>query len=536
MSNETNDVNMYLRPRRGKRSTAETQNFVLKKGEIFFESPETGTGTGVGRIKIGDGITAYTDLPYFTEDLGELLESKMDKENPTGEGTFNLNRKPDTTIGQYSSTMGYINEASGNYSVALGKWCTASGESSVVLGNSCTGSGESSVVLGNSCTGSGGESSVALGKWCTASGNNSVAIGYNCRSLGNYSVSIGYACESSNSNSYAEGNGTKASGSDSHAEGNLTKATGTCSHAEGKETQATAEYTHAEGEYSKAIQYRSHAEGFKTTASGTESHAEGNTTTASGSYSHSEGLETKATGGPSHAEGTRTTASGNASHAEGYGTIASGANSHTEGYYTTAAGEYQHVQGKYNVEDTEKKYAHIVGGGKYNNPKNIHTIDWAGNSEYSGDVKANACGGETPVSLIETANSLASKADSDHNHDDIYYGKSFINDSFNNLITVEKIKLVEDNVSEAGGVVSQLITIDANAKYDVPDISCEKFGKTPIAIAGFYLNSNYFFISKCHITNNTIKITIRNASNEAKELTSDSFVNVLYVGYSIPKV
>lgn len=335
------------------------------------------------------GHTPQKGVDYFTEDeVEELVEivsreavgDKLDATNPTGTGSFSMNRKPDTTIGQYSSTIGYNNEASGNYSVALG--------------NSCTGSGESSVVLGNNCTGS---------------GNNSVAIGYNCRSLGNYSVSIGYACESSNSNSYAEGNGTKASGIDSHAEGDLTKATGTCSHAEGRETQATAEYTHAEGEYSKAIQYRSHAEGFKTTASGTESHAEGNTTTASGSYSHSEGLETKATGGPSHAEGTRTTASGNASHAEGYGTIASGANSHTEGYYTTATGQYQHVQGKYNVEDTENKYAHIVGGGGYRNPKNIHTLDWEGNSEFAGDVKANACGGDSPVSLVEVSK-VASEA------------------------------------------------------------------------------------------------------------------------------
>ena len=55
----------YLRPRRGRRSTAESQNIILKKGEIFFEAPETGVGKGAGRIKIGDGVTAYTSLPYF---------------------------------------------------------------------------------------------------------------------------------------------------------------------------------------------------------------------------------------------------------------------------------------------------------------------------------------------------------------------------------------------------------------------------------------------------------------------------------------
>lgn len=55
----------YLRPRRGKRATAESQNIILKKGEIFFEAPDAGVGKGAGRIKIGDGVTAYTSLPYF---------------------------------------------------------------------------------------------------------------------------------------------------------------------------------------------------------------------------------------------------------------------------------------------------------------------------------------------------------------------------------------------------------------------------------------------------------------------------------------
>lgn len=55
----------YLRPRRGKKATAESQNIVLKRGEVFFEVPDGGVGTGEGKIKMGDGVTAYTDLPYF---------------------------------------------------------------------------------------------------------------------------------------------------------------------------------------------------------------------------------------------------------------------------------------------------------------------------------------------------------------------------------------------------------------------------------------------------------------------------------------
>ena len=57
----------YLRPRRGKKATAESQNIILKKGEVFFEVPTGGVGKGIGKIKMGDGTTAYKSLPYFLE-------------------------------------------------------------------------------------------------------------------------------------------------------------------------------------------------------------------------------------------------------------------------------------------------------------------------------------------------------------------------------------------------------------------------------------------------------------------------------------
>ena len=55
----------HLKPYRGKKATAESQNIVLKRGEVFFEVPAGGVGTGIGKIKMGDGTTAYSDLPYF---------------------------------------------------------------------------------------------------------------------------------------------------------------------------------------------------------------------------------------------------------------------------------------------------------------------------------------------------------------------------------------------------------------------------------------------------------------------------------------
>ena len=60
----------YLRPRRGKKATATSQAITLKRGEVFFEVPTGGVGTGIGKIKMGDGSTTYSSLPYFasTED------------------------------------------------------------------------------------------------------------------------------------------------------------------------------------------------------------------------------------------------------------------------------------------------------------------------------------------------------------------------------------------------------------------------------------------------------------------------------------
>lgn len=117
-----------------------------------------------------------------------------------------------------------------------------------------------------------------------------------------------------------------------------------------------------------------------------------------GNCSTAEGYNTTASGDYAHSEGNDTTASGDASHSEGTSTTASGYNSHSEGNSTIASGQAQHVQGKYNVEDTEDKYAHIVGGGTYKERKNIHTLDWDGNAEFAGNVLGHDVNGNS-VSL-----------------------------------------------------------------------------------------------------------------------------------------
>ena len=107
---------------------------------------------------------------------------------------------------------------------------------------------------------------------------------------------------------------------------------------------------------------------------------------ASGYCSHVEGNSSTASGEESHAEGQNSIASGLVSHAEGWNTEAKGKCSHAEGENSIASSDNQHVQGRYNIEDTNGKYAHIVGNGTNNKKSNAHTLDWNGNAWYAGKL------------------------------------------------------------------------------------------------------------------------------------------------------
>ena len=219
---------------------------------------------------------------------------------------------------------------------------------------------------------------------------------------GAYSHAEGFLTNAKGDYSHTEGQSTIADGKSSHAEGFATNAKGDYSHAEGQSTIADGKSSHAEGS-SCAYADNSHAEGTSwagvkdNPSKGVNSHAEGSSV-AEGSYSHSEGMGTTASGNASHAEGGSspfgigTQAIGDTSHAEGGSTIANGESSHSEGMETIASGDYQHVQGKFNKEDTENKYAHIVGNGYFDESNferirsNAHTLDWGGNAWFEGEV------------------------------------------------------------------------------------------------------------------------------------------------------
>lgn len=231
------------------------------------------------------------------------------------------------------------------------------------------------------------------------SGNKAVgafshAEGVNTKAIGDYSHAEGNS-KASAMFSHSEGDSTTASGQASHAEGYGTEALQKYSHAEGDDTSANGQGAHTEGGKTTATGYAAHAEGDSTSAGGQGAHAEGMSSTASNSAAHAEGLFATASAAGSHAEGMLTTAGGEHSHAEGNSTIASGARSHAEGQATKASSANQHVEGKYNVEDSNDKFAHIIGNGTADNARsNAFAVDWDGkiythNANTGFDIQSN---------------------------------------------------------------------------------------------------------------------------------------------------
>ena len=88
---------------------------------LYIDSNEEGDW----KVSIsGMGKKIHTlDVKYLPEEhanLPAVVTTKMDIENPTGSGSFSMNRKAGTSIGEFSSAEGFDTTAAGNYSKAEG--------------------------------------------------------------------------------------------------------------------------------------------------------------------------------------------------------------------------------------------------------------------------------------------------------------------------------------------------------------------------------------------------------------------------------
>ena len=189
-----------------KQKRAEYTKLIHEGENIIIAPPGTINGEGGGETDVYTksevdsmigGIDDQLDDVYTKEEvdeaIGEIdLSAKMDKEDPTGEGSLSLNRRESTSIGT---------------------------------------------------------NSVAVNTQCQASAANTFACGSQTTASGAYSFASGFQTTASGIRSFAEGNGSKSSGESSHCEGISTESHGVSSHAEGEGTIAYGKCTHVFGEY-----------------------------------------------------------------------------------------------------------------------------------------------------------------------------------------------------------------------------------------------------------------------------------------------
>lgn len=152
----------------------------------------------------------------------------MMSDNPTGTGSFSLNRRSGSTRGANSVAAGHNLVASGNYSHAEGIETQA-------LGTAAHAEGNKAIAKGNYAHAEGGGSRVPTITTSSAASD----------------IRVEWLDSAFNS----------AFGQHSHTEGSDTLALGLASHAEGTMTGALADSSHAEGHVTRADNFASHVSG-----------------------------------------------------------------------------------------------------------------------------------------------------------------------------------------------------------------------------------------------------------------------------------
>lgn len=354
------------------------------KGFKILSATDNGDGTGVYTLSSVTGLIDNNIMNYSVR----LSTAKYNV------GTIISINGNNITVSNYPNIALKANDVTNPETFTVENYLTIVGRpdlGDVQVGFNAHAEGEGTIAQDRDAHAE-GRGSKAIGQYGHAEGRDTVAA-YAAHAEGRDTIALG-------DKAHAEGDNSKALGEDSHAEGGFTQAIGISSHAEGWYNIAEGFGSHAEGEHSVAKGNYSHAEGWRGETEGEYSHAEGGITKAIGKYSHSEGYETIAEGGQSHAEGHTTESKGDCSHAEGLESkangyashaenqsIANGNYSHSEGMGTVTTAEGSHVEGKFNIIDENQEFVHIVGNG-YNdgNRSNAHTLDWAGNAWFSGNV------------------------------------------------------------------------------------------------------------------------------------------------------
>ena len=275
--------------------------------------------------------------------------------------------------GYGSIAMGTGTQATADFSIALGKDAAASGENSCSIGYNTLASGQYSFARGSYSQAT-AKNATAIGEQCRALTPNSIAIGNNCKAGelgGDTAIALGVGCQAKKYFAIAIGNTSLAGIDNCIAIGNQARSSDVGTIAIGCSAQSNSgQHGICIGDNSTSNNGENIALGYKASALAPDSIAIGTQATASrhggiaighnasiGStqwYSIAIGGGSKVTaGGRGIAIGEENCeVKGDCAVAIGVGTIAR-AN--------------QVVIGPLNIEDTEDKYAFIVGNGTMNN-------------------------------------------------------------------------------------------------------------------------------------------------------------------------
>lgn len=89
-----------------------------------------------------DNVVGLVGDTAVSEQISSAVAGAMSATNPTGTGSFSLNRRENSTVGNHSVAIGYNTTADGNYSYAAGYESNAWGECSTASGFVCEAVGD----------------------------------------------------------------------------------------------------------------------------------------------------------------------------------------------------------------------------------------------------------------------------------------------------------------------------------------------------------------------------------------------------------
>lgn len=168
--------------------------------------------------------------------------------------------------------------------------------------------------------------------------------------------------------------------------------------------------------------------------------------------------------------GSNNEASAPHSTAIGTNNIARGNSSMAIGEGTSAYSDFQFVHGKFNELDANNQYAHIVGGGTVDDPKNIYVLDWKGNAYFSGSIHTSV--------MTEGEDSLVNKGYFDKNMPIKFFpykriDSTAINVCINDLQSFTLYKVDSENKNSQ--IFFSIRTRDGNTTFLASDASINRY-------------------------------------------------------------